>query len=135
MERVPPPTRGWPGFWARLLAGGGGSPAHAGMAPVASRQRRGSIWFPRPRGDGPAISAAMPKKARFPRPRGDGPGRQAELDAFTAVPPAHAGMATATDFVQAPRRPSAEGRCGAARRPDGVSNPGSSSSCRQGSRS
>ncbi len=56
MILVPPPTRGWS---LERVAGGvqaPGSPAHAGMVLNKPHLIVIKLWFPRPRGDGPARS-------------------------------------------------------------------------------
>ena len=67
---VPPPTRGWSRFVGRNAQLQLGSPAHAGMDPLLSSLRTGSIRFPRPRGDGPvrkpglAVALVVPPPTR-----------------------------------------------------------------------
>ncbi len=55
--KVPPPTRGWPRFIQIINSLLSGSPAHAGMAPMAETSGCCRTGFPRPRGDGPQQAA------------------------------------------------------------------------------
>ncbi len=52
--KVPPPTRGWSQREEINAAVQQGSPAHAGMVPIATRPPTAPMRFPRPRGDGPS---------------------------------------------------------------------------------
>ena len=50
---VSPPTRGWTVFAPAYRNTAKGFPAHAGMDLIIALSRVRTIWFPRPRGDGP----------------------------------------------------------------------------------
>ncbi len=53
VKSVPPPTRGWSPTPRCFVDVSNGSPAHAGMVLGKAGGSEMSIWFPRPRGDGP----------------------------------------------------------------------------------
>ena len=90
---APPRTRGSPSLTLQRLAGGVGSPAHAGIAPSASCRRRRWCRLPRARGDrpvwpsGPGANFAAP-----PRTRGSPRLGQPALHRPPGSP-AHAGIA------------------------------------------
>ena len=91
-RRVSPHTRGWT---SRKLSDGSrrrGFPAHAGMDRSTARASTGASWFPRTRGDGPAI--ALPTWQRDGvSPHTRGWTHQQRHDGLPARGfPAHAGM-------------------------------------------
>ena len=90
---VPPPTRGWPVGRDQLVAWAGGSPAHAGMARHDETPSSPSFWFPRPRGDGPAMKRAKKMGILVPPPTRGWPSPALTPPPFPVGSPAHAGMA------------------------------------------
>ena len=92
LSLVPPPTRGWSHRTLRRPGRQRGSPAHAGMVPRDHTIHHTSIWFPRPRGDGPWKVPRMSGVQPVPPPT-----RGWSLACLTRRPlrrgsPAHAGM-------------------------------------------
>ena len=98
---VSPPTRGWTVLEDALIDGAPGFPAHAGMDPRSRSQRPQHSRFPRPRGDGPAITVAEAAALTVSPPtRGwtpAGPHGERPWRGF----PAHAGMDPRTASMQA----------------------------------
>ena len=90
--RLPPPTRGWTPHHGGGDACQHGSPAHAGMDPLALILALATPGLPRPRGDGPCCANASKKPPKAPPPtRGWTLPRALALKA-DAGSPAHAGM-------------------------------------------
>ncbi len=67
-KMVPPPTRGWSPIKGRRRLCSAGSPAHAGMVPGCSAAPSSDRRFPRPRGDGPAMTAPADCQKLVPPP-------------------------------------------------------------------
>ena len=102
---VPPPTRGWPAVAEGHEVGVGGSPAHAGMAPLPQWQALAPRRFPRPRGDGPMVPATAWMVASVPPPTRGWPPVIRPREVAHDGSPAHAGMARwATRPAPAPSR-------------------------------
>ena len=92
VTEFPPHARGW----TLDLAGEddqlGVSPARAGMDPDQARIQGEYDSFPRTRGDGPPLTAALTKRQRFP-PHARGWTRRRHIDdPIREVSPARAGM-------------------------------------------
>ena len=90
--RVSPPTRGWTPLERHDAAVQRGFPAHAGMDPCRWLCGSPAGWFPRPRGDGPALELlAMARQTVSPPTRGWTRYERADYLFGTGFP-AHAGM-------------------------------------------
>ena len=87
IDGVPPPTRGWSVGPQAHAASQWGSPAHAGMVPRARHHRPGALGSPAHAGMVLVGIRAVARDLRFPRPRGDGPRLSAGLHAEPPVPP------------------------------------------------
>jgi len=89
---VPPPTRGWSPGSGMATIPLCGSPAHAGMVPLARANVDDSVWFPRPRGDGPGRLWTIASRLLVPPPtRGWSRPVDSHLNSDWGSP-AHAGM-------------------------------------------
>ena len=93
VPRVPPPARGWPRRGSAIHDQAEGSPARAGMAPCKSWSTASKPRFPRPRGDGPRISAGNVVTALVPPPARGWPREGAHGRLRADGSPARAGMA------------------------------------------
>ena len=103
-REVSPPTRGWTPDVYSAADRWQGFPAHAGMDPSTQSLRVDATWFPRPRGDGPALqTVAWDSAAVSPPTRGWTPGSPTTHRRGTGFP-AHAGMDRASTRGGAPRR-------------------------------
>ncbi len=92
---VPPPTRGWPRQGPSCGDRIPGSPAHAGMAPLAATPGGLGKRFPRPRGDGPDSAKGAEVLVMVPPPTRGWPPSGAQSAPAPPGSPAHAGMAPA----------------------------------------
>ena len=92
-SQVPPPTRGWPRSNAERNAFYAGSPAHAGMAPLAEGLAFLITRFPRPRGDGPRLGTIRWAGIEVPPPTRGWPPARNHCPCRYHGSPAHAGMA------------------------------------------
>ncbi|MDB6134173.1 MAG: hypothetical protein JWM59_2416 [Verrucomicrobiales bacterium] len=90
--RFSPPTRGWTGriLWHAHLCGV--FPAHAGMDRLFGMGLRAGWCFPRPRGDGPQMTAREVTERRFSPPTRGWTLLMPMAFIFSRVFPAHAGM-------------------------------------------
>ena len=87
LRPVPPPARGWSVRDGPHEIVGVGSPASAGMVPVAQGCPRVSEGFPASAGMVPFFRAAHALNRGFPRQRGDGPRCQSLSQSAHRVPP------------------------------------------------
>ena len=70
-EKVPPHPRGWSQYWHACRECLRGSPAPAGMVPLAHRPSKSPMRFPRTRGDGPDLQGQSERDHWVPpHPRG-----------------------------------------------------------------
>ena len=99
LPRAPPPTRGW--THRRRFHGGGerGSPAHAGMDPRSTSSSPTSGRLPRPRGDGPYLSAPGAGTSTAPPPTRGWTLRRCGGAGGLRGSPAHAGMDPRSSFA------------------------------------
>ncbi len=91
-RRAPPHTRGWTRVGPGGVAADHGSPAHAGMDPMAASTSIRSMGLPRTRGDGPAAAQVLcGDDVAPPHTRGWTPCLARRACLFRGSP-AHAGM-------------------------------------------
>ena len=112
---VSPPTRGWTAEVPEDLRHVNGFPAHAGMDRAPGAGAVALLWFPRPRGDGPAIASPDALPSRVSPPTRGWTVVDRRRSAQTLGFPAHAGMdrwswARSTGSARFPR-PRGDGPC------------------------
>ena len=91
-DEAPPPTRGWTLRIEPLERRGDGSPAHAGMDLRDTPKSVVVERLPRPRGDGPPVTAAVVQNAEAPPPTRGWTFVVGTLPTKLGGSPAHAGM-------------------------------------------
>ena len=89
---APPPTRGWTLHGLHRVVRVDGSPAHAGMDRSSPARHRACWRLPRPRGDGPSVTASSSGSRMAPPPTRGWTLEVHESAADAQGSPAHAGM-------------------------------------------